>query len=90
MECVASRMRGSVECGPVTAHPLATVSATKRRALLRAIASRSLSLSLSLVRARARSLARFHREPENVGRGPFSPNRLRVAAITIATIPYPT
>lgn len=39
MECVASRMRGSVECGPVTAYPLATVSATKRGALLRAIAS---------------------------------------------------
>lgn len=37
MECVASRMRGSVECGPVTAHPLATASATKRGALLRAI-----------------------------------------------------
>lgn len=29
-------MRGSVECGPVTAHPLATASATKRGALLRA------------------------------------------------------
>lgn len=58
MECVASRMRGSVECGPVTAHPLATASATKRGALLRATAA-----SLASLGAAAKGLSRAMQSP---------------------------
>lgn len=63
MECVASRMRGSVECGPVTAHPLATVSAAKREALLRAIAALSYWPESRAFFASAEPTFRFLRPP---------------------------
>lgn len=83
MECVASRMRGSVECGPVTAYPLATASATKRGALLRAIASLAGRASASSHNAvRCRSICPLFLPRRSVSRDPTinsgeKPRRLR-------------